>query len=351
MITWTNDDPGAGDMGVVESWGASVLAQAKACEAVAEGLFQLSSAASNHWEGRGGTAFIGSMKRRIDRIELMATACKGAADAAAKYVGAVKVLARQAAECKGQIETARVELDALKPVVGKGFVSPAKNIALDSLHSAENELGNIAYERHTVDQVFMRDVLREMSGRIESERTEYETMDADDRQRATDASLGLLASFAGGLSPRDIAIHGGAIAIALADSGHVRTMRDKLVELLRRGDRPIGQERYAYRSLSTDGLTLASDGANVGTLGKLGNAPETVFGSFDASYEVIAVDGDEATVTFTITNDTTRDSVNRNPVVPFLQMPWAPGVNIGHEVVGGYKPIGETVVWTEVIKF
>jgi len=352
MKVWTTENPGAGDMSVIETWKASVDGQSEACLKVIEKLRAISSSSTNHWEGKGGVAFVGAIARRIERLDLMSQACAKASAAASEYVGAVEIIREQTAECYARIERARsVIADSEEPVL-EGFPSHGPNADhYEEVLQAVDELGLVAYRRHEADQIFMRDVLRQMSGRVRTERSEYETMDRDDRGQATDASKDLFLAFASGQAPRDIGITDGIIPVALADSGHMKNLRERLIRLLKGGDLDVGDQDGSTRSLSSDVLTLSADGSNVITGGRFGNTPETFFGSFEATYEVVKIEGGEATVTFTVTNDTTRQSFNRVPLVPFVEMPWAPGVNIGHDVLGGYEPIGETVVWTEKIEF
>jgi len=352
MKVWTSDDPGAGDMSVIDAWGAAVTGEAEAYEAAATTLKELSASSKEHWEGKGADAFADAIDLEVARLDLVAVGCHRSASAATTYARAVEEIRKAAAEHRLRISEAAAELKKSSSTDSKDSTSSyAPNPPeYDVIRIAWEGIEDLGVQRHTVDQTFMRDVLSQMSGKIGTDHDEYKRPTDEEYERASDLTIEQLLIFAGGLAQRDNSYTEGPFVDALADSGHINQLRESIISRLQRGDDDL-ERREQTRSLSTDWTTLISDGFNAATLGHYGNLPETMLGSFQSSYEIVAVNGNEATVTFTITNDTTQESLNRVPGVPYVEMPWAPGVHIADAQFDGYKPTGQTVVWTEVITF
>ena len=354
MKVWSIDDPGAGDMGAIASWRKAVTAQAQSCEDAIDDLENVASASTDHWEGKGATEFISSLGRRIHRLELMAEACRISSAGATIYIDRVEDIQKSAVQLKRQIAEAQFALDHPSIEAQADYklsIAPAKE-SRDSIDAANSAMEVLAYERHTADQNLMAVVLGQLSGKIDTDHARFTPMDFEDRLAANLGTFGILGSFAGGIAPRDRFYTDGYLPKSLAESGHMKDLRADIIAKLKAGEIDLQVPTSANRNLSSDVGTLFSDALNAAYFGTFGNLPETMVGSFGATYEVVEIDENRATVTFTITNDTTAESLNRVPGLPYeyFKMPWAPGVNLAHDF-GGYQSTGQTVVWTEIVEF
>ena len=351
MKVWTEADPGAGDMSVIDSWATSVTAQAAACEEAATALHSHADASGDHWEGAGFLAFRESIARRVHTLTLMADACRESAAAATLYSGTVATIKQNTAQQQALAAAAReIFENPVTELKDKG--GPVFLVVRDARYAhaeAEKQIEDLALQRHEADQTFMAKVAGQLSGKIRVERTDYAPMNDDDKNKDKENARMLLALFIAGKAPRDMAFIDSAFARALADSGHMKQFREKLIERFKQGELPVGFTGQTRRNLSDDYLTLVGDGVNAVTFGESGNLTETMVGGFLVDYEVVERNGSEATVTFTIRNDMTPESLNRVPGTDIVKMPWSQGVDFTNDVLGGYQSTGQSVVWTEVI--
>lgn len=366
MRVWTSADPGAGDMSVVVKWGSALTAQADAADSAARELYRLGNQSSEHWEGAGATAFLTSLARRQQALALMIDACRSSVSAAGIYVDQVNQIKTEVEVLRSRARSAEVVLafsDAPPPAVTRlvtdeqraeqsRYLDATQKIshARKQLSEVATSLSDLAERRHVADQEFMSAVAGAMSGKIKTQHSRYKPLSAGEWEEANSATMGFLKLFARGGAPRDASyIDDGLLISALADSGHVRHVRDAIARRLATGELLSGDEGSWRRELGSDKVTLLSDALNAATVGKFGNLAETMLGSYALEYEIVEVNRDVATVTFTATNDTTRESLNRIPDSD-LSMPWAGHVDFWHDRFGGFQSTGETIVWTEIIE-
>jgi hypothetical protein len=135
----------------------------------------------------------------------------------------------------------------------------------------------------------------------------------------------------------------------LKASSHITSVRDQLETALADGQLVVGDADSNDRVISGDGFVFMVDGMNAGTGGLIGNLPESFLGSYTLGYEVNSIDEQgNASVTFTINNDTTIDSMTRIPGTD-EHVPLYDVLTEANAENGTWESVHQTVVWTETI--
>ena len=330
-------------MTVITEWKNLVSAQGESLRKAATDLEGLCKSSAEHWEGAGFDSFIESVARRVKRLGTMSDACVDAANAAASYVESVN-------KVRVETDVLIVQASKAKEDFDEAQFPPSQEI-LDAAGAARQGMEDQATKRHNADQTFLAIVLRQVSGKLRTDHRAYERMTGDERVHSTVLTTGLLELFALGKAPRDLGFTDDAFAKAIAESGHMTNLRDKITARLKAGDYAEGEIYDSTRSLSSEWMTLGSDFVTTLSGGIVGNLTVTALGGYYVNYEIVQINGNEATITYSITNDTTRESLNRIPGLPIGEMPWAPAVNGANLFAGGFQPTGQAIIWTETITF
>ncbi len=357
-MQWTDEDPGAGDMSGLEEYVTWISVRITEWDFTAGELRKAQGAIPGYWTGVAAqaaqlalTANITAATESEETLQTAKTAIKTYIDA----VNEIKNQARKLIEDRGEALLAvnkQYTDSSSHPPSDDEVAQRAKEraTAQQSLSDAEAGLRNLADERQTADTALERGVLTEVS----SNWAYYDGGGKGDpywqKQYANATVIQMLRDFFSGKGPRDrFFLDGHPFLERLKDSEFLKSKYNGIKEQLLDGRLVAGQTGLGDRSVSGDAGTFVGDGFNGASVGQFGNLPESFLGSYSLSYTVDSIDSaGNAKVTFTIYNETTRESFARNPL-PFGgdYLPYKDDIDEANKENGMYDNMDQTIIWTE----
>ncbi len=353
-MQWTDEDPGAGDMAVLEEYVTWITARITEWDFTAGELRKAQGALPGYWTGLAAQTAQFALTANITAATESEETLQTAKTAIRTYIDAVNEIKNQARKLIEDREAARLAVnkqytDASSRPTDDEVAQRDKEraTAQKAFSDAVSGLRNLADERQAADTALERSVLSEVS----SNWSYYDGGGNKDpyiqKQYATLTVLQMLQAFFSGEGPRDrFFLDGHPFLERLKDSEFIQSKYNGVKEKLLDGRLVTGQTELGDRAVSGSAPTMLGDAINSATAGHFGNLPESFLGSYNMSYTVDSIDAaGNAKVTFTIYNETTRESFARSPGGGYL--PYKDAIDEANKEKGTYDNMDQTIIWTE----